>query len=54
MVESAKTKPPKTATMINAAAVTTDRPAREPCATASRAGAPRTWASRMPLARNSW
>ncbi|OUE29464.1 hypothetical protein BFL35_14750 [Clavibacter michiganensis] len=54
MVDSEKTKPPNTDTMISAAAVTTARPARKPCTTASRASAPCTYASRMPDARNSW
>ncbi len=54
MTESEAIKPPNTATMMMAAAVTTVLPARNPCATASRAGAPCTNASRIPVARNSW
>ena len=49
-----KMKPAKTAIMMIAAAVTTARPARTPCCTATRAGAPWAWASRMPETRNSW
>ena len=37
-----------------AAAVTTTRPALNPCRTATRAGAPWTYASRIPETRNSW
>ena len=50
---SLKMKPPKTATMMIAAAATTERPARKPRTTAVRAGAPWAYASRMPEARNS-
>ena len=50
---SEKMNPPKTETMMIAAAVTTDRPARKPCTTAVRAGAPWTYASRIPVVRKS-
>ena len=53
MVDSEKMNPPKTDTMMRAAATTTERPARKPCATASLAEAPCTYASRIPEARNS-
>ena len=46
--------PPNTETMMSAAAVTTERPARKPCATASFADDPWTYASRIPEARKSW
>ena len=54
MVISEKTKPPNTAAMMIAAAVTTARPWRTPATTASRAEAPCTYASRMPLVMKSW
>ena len=50
---SEKMNPPKTETMMIAAAVTTDRPARTPRTTAVRAGAPWTYASRIPVVRKS-
>ncbi len=49
-----KTKPANTEIMMIAAAVTTARPARRPCCTATRAGAPWAYASRIPETRNSW
>ena len=42
IVDSEKMNPPNTAIMISAAAMTTERPAWNPCATASRASAPCT------------
>lgn len=45
--------PPKTETITMAAAVTTDRAARTPRTTATRAGAPWTYASRIPDVRKS-
>lgn len=48
-----KMKPPNTEIMMIAAAVTTVRPARTPCWTATRAEAPWAYASRMPETRNS-
>ena len=50
---SEKMNPPKTEIMMIAAAVTTERPARKPSTTAVRAGAPWTYASRIPEVRKS-
>lgn len=52
--ESEKMKPPNTDTMMSAAATTTARPARNPRATARRADAPCTSASRMPDPTGLW
>jgi hypothetical protein len=49
-----KMKPANTEIMMIAAAVTTERPACRPCCTATRAGAPWAYASRIPETRNSW
>ena len=54
ITESEAMNPENTAIMMIAAAETTVRPARKPCATARRGDAPCAQASRIPVARNSW